>query len=89
MKRKTSVTSARPPLKLVDCFVSDDTIAALESLLERARAGEIIGLAYAAMARERRFVADTAGEANRNPTYTLGMVRALDELVVSRTNIRR
>lgn len=73
-----------PPLRLVDTFISDDTIAALESLLVRARAGEVIGLAYVAIARERRSYVDTAGEATRNPTYTLGIVRLLDELIIKR-----
>lgn len=58
---------------------SHDTVACLEHLLEKARKGEIIGIAYAAMCRRRSFMFDTAGEAHRNPTYTRGMLAALDD----------
>jgi hypothetical protein len=60
---------------------SHDTIACLEHLLEEARRGEIIGLAFAALCKRRKFVLDTAGEAHRNPTFARGMVAALDDAI--------
>jgi len=79
LKKKTSKV-----LRLVESFRSADTIAALEDLLARARAGEIVGLVYAAIEPQRSYVADTAGEATRDLTYALGMVRVLDKLIASR-----
>ncbi len=61
--------------------LSHDTVRCLEQLLEMARAGEVVGIAFAAMYRRRRYMLDTAGEAHRNLTYALGMVSALaDEI---------
>jgi hypothetical protein len=59
--------------------VSSDTIQCLEVLLEKARAGEIIGVAYAAMHKRRRYTVHTCGEAHRNPTFARGMIAALDD----------
>jgi hypothetical protein len=59
--------------------ISSDVIEALEALLKQARAGDLIGIAYTAMYKRRRYVVDTAGECRRNPTFTRGMVRALDD----------
>lgn len=64
--------------------VSHDTIQCLEALLEKAKAGEIIGLAYAAMHKKRRYTVHSCGEAHRNPTFARGMVAALDDELSSR-----
>lgn len=67
-------------LRLVPAAGPDqDTIDCLRALLSRAEAGEIVGLAYAAMATRRGFIVNTAGEAHRNPTFARGMVRAIDD----------
>lgn len=62
------------PFTLVNETVSHDTIEALEFLLQEARSGELIGLAYGAMLKRRTCIVDTAGEAYRNPLFTLGVV---------------
>jgi hypothetical protein len=59
--------------------LSHDTVQCLEQLLDKARKGEIIGLAFAAMCRRRQYMVDTAGEAHRNLTYARGMVCALND----------
>lgn len=69
----------KPPFRLATDHVSDDTIAALKELLAHAKAGQIIGLAFVAMYKGRRYITNTAGEAKRNPTFTRGMVAALDD----------
>jgi hypothetical protein len=56
-----------------------DTIACLNTLLRRARRGEIIGLAYCAMLKQRLYIVDTAGAAQDSPTFARGMVAALDD----------
>lgn len=65
--------------RLVADHAPDDVIGALEQLLHEARQGHLIGLAYAAMYKRREYIVDTAGECRRNPTFTRGMVRALDD----------
>lgn len=71
----------RKPFTLVHNSLSDDTIEALHELLEGATRGEVIGIAFAAMYRNRRYLVDTAGECHRNPTFARGMVAELhDEL---------
>lgn len=58
---------------------SHETIAVLEELLSQARAGHILGIAFVAMRKGRKFVGDAAGEAYRNPVLTRGMVAELDD----------
>lgn len=70
---------ARPPFRLVERQASADTVAALESLLREARSGNLIGMAFIAMYAGREYEANTVGEARRNPTFTRGMIRALDD----------
>lgn len=65
--------------KLVGETVSADVVEALEELLGQARSGQLIGIAFAAMYLRRHYIVDTAGECRRNPTFTRGMVRALDD----------
>lgn len=69
----------KPPFVLVDQHISDDTKEALRELLAAAEAGDMIGIAFAAMYRRRRYLVDTAGEASRNPTFARGMVQALND----------
>ena len=76
--------SRRPPFKLINEPLSHDTVEALRELLTHAEAGEIVGLAFAAMYRRRQFITDTAGECHRNPVFTRGMVAALDDCLADR-----
>lgn len=72
------------PFVLIEDTISNDTVEALEQLLEHARAGEVIGIAFAAMLKRRGYIVNSAGEAFRNPTFSRGMVRALDERLGAR-----
>lgn len=74
----------RPPFTLIRDSLSHETVDALEQLLAAAKRGEIIGVAYAAMLKQRNYIVNTAGEAYRNPTFTLGMVRVLDDELMQR-----
>lgn len=69
----------KAPFILVPDSLPNDTIACLEQLLEHARRGEVIGLAFAAMLKKRGFIVNSSGEAHRNPTFSRGMLRALDD----------
>lgn len=76
----------RPPFQLIahPAVLSIDTVQCLQELLAEARAGDLIGVAFAAMYRRRRYIVDTAGEAYRNPTFARGMVDALHDLLGQR-----
>lgn len=74
----------RAPFFFVPDTVSHDTVEALETLLDHARRGEVIGIAYAVMLRRRGYIANSAGEAYRNPTFARGMVAALDDQLAGR-----
>lgn len=69
----------KAPFRLIPDTVSTDTIECLELLLRRARKGEVIGLAYAAMLKKRAYIVNTAGTAHESPTFARGMIRALDD----------
>lgn len=64
---------------LIPDAVSGETVTALEQLIERARAGEVLGIGFVAMLKRRRYIVNTAGECRADPTLTRGMVLALDD----------
>lgn len=69
----------RKPFRLVPDDLSHDTIEALQTLLDDARNGDIIGVAFCAMYKRRNFIVNTAGEAHRNPVFTRGMIACLND----------
>lgn len=72
------------PFLLVPDTLSENTIQCLEVLLEHARSGEVTGIAFAAMLKRQKFIVNSAGEARRNPTFSRGMVAALDDELSAR-----
>lgn len=74
----------KPPFALIRASISHDTVEALEFLLHEAKRGEVIGLAYGAMMKQRSCIVDTAGEAYRNPLFALGVVCLLSDDVAER-----
>lgn len=71
---------------LIPDSVSKKTIECLEMLLEQARKGELIGLAFGAILKRNNYIVNTAGEAYRNPTYARGVVAALDDHLSARVH---
>lgn len=67
------------PYTLVRDTISTDTVEALEQLLQAAREGQIVGVAFGAMLKRRRYLVNCAGEACRDPTAARGMIAALDD----------
>jgi len=74
----------RPPFILIPDNLSNDTIECLQTLLDEAKAGKVIGLAFAAVLKRRGYIVNTAGEAHRNPTFARGMCAALDDELSTR-----
>lgn len=70
------VSQIRKPT-LVPEAIHQDCVDDLRNMLREAEAGEINGLAYAVMYRERNYVVNAAGDAYKNPTFGLGMVEVL------------
>lgn len=69
----------KQPFVLVPDSLSEDTIECLETLLDQAKRGQVIGLAFAVMLKRRTYIVNTAGEAKRNPTFTRGMLLSLSD----------
>lgn len=67
------------PFRLVTRTISHDTIEALSTLLDQAKRGDLIGVAFAAMYNEGGYLVDAAGEAHKSPTFARGMIKALDD----------
>ena len=76
----------KEPFILIPDNVSHDTVKCLELLLKHARAGDVIGLAFAAALKRRAYITNTAGECHRNPTWARGMVAALDDKLAARVS---
>lgn len=74
----------KPPFILVPDTISNDTVECLTTLLEFARKGEVVGIAFAAALKKRAYITNTAGECFRNPTFARGMVAALDDQLSAR-----
>lgn len=74
----------KKPFTVLTQQISHDTVEALEFLLHEARRGELIGIAYGAMMRRRACIVDTAGEAHRNPLFSLGVVCMLSDEIAAR-----
>lgn len=73
-----------PPLALIADNLSNDVTECCKQLLKEARAGRLIGLAFIGVVENLGYIADTAGEAHRSPTWTRGALKALDDKLAER-----
>jgi hypothetical protein len=81
---------SREPLTLIaDESLSNDLTDCLRHLLKEARAGRLIGLAFVGIVGTDGYIADTAGEAHRSPTWTRGALRALDDKLAQRIHAQQ
>lgn len=74
--------------ELIPDRVSTDTVECLTLLLKRAKRGEVIGLAYCAMLKQRAYIVNTAGVAHESPTFARGMCAALDDSLSNKIHNR-
>lgn len=85
MKKNSKVIPFQAPtLKLMEKSVSQETVEALTRLLADAKRGEIAGFAYIALHQGTSYSGDVIGRAKQFPIYTLGLVKALEDLLVRR-----
>jgi len=73
-----------PPFILIPDTISHELGEAIEQLYDGWRRGELIGLAFTGMIRRRGYIVNAAGECYRSPTFTRGMVAALDDQLALR-----
>lgn len=59
--------------------VCAETVKCLEDMLEAARAGEIVGVAYVASLFNSKFFAEMTGDLRNDPVLARGMVASLDD----------
>lgn len=75
----------KPPFILVPAHTPEELEDALVFMLDETRQGEMIGLAYGAMFRRRKYIVSTAGEARRSPVFALGVVNVLAAELLDRS----
>jgi hypothetical protein len=66
-------------LAIAPASASREAVQVLESLLEEARAGRVVGLAWVVIRPGLGFEVDVAGEARRQPVFARGLCRVLDD----------
>lgn len=62
---------------LAEDTISHETVEALETLLDKAKRGDVIGIAFTVMNKQRSYNANTAGELHRNMTFAIGTLLVL------------
>lgn len=66
-------------LELVRQEISRDTVEALEEILQDARAGLYTGFVIGLLRPRRRYSVHCIGEGCESPTWSRGILRALDD----------
>lgn len=75
----------KQPFQLIQMHPSNDVVETLEYLLQEARDGRVIGIAYGAILKRRAYFVDAAGEAHRNPMFGIGIANVLVRELMERT----
>lgn len=73
-----------PPFRLVPDSLSEDTVLCLRQLLTLAERGQVLGFAFVAIVKGRRFIRDAKGECLRNPVFSRGLIASLDDFLRER-----
>lgn len=76
----------KAPLVLIPDTVSNETIKCLETLLYQAKKGAVVGIAFTAIVKGRGYIANSAGEAFRDPTFSIGMCNVLIKKLLLRVD---
>jgi hypothetical protein len=78
------LVSKRATLSIVQPYVSKDLVDTLEYLLQEAKSGNLIGIAYGAMLPGRKYFVDAAGEAHRDPLRGIGLAQYVSQEIAAR-----
>lgn len=76
---KSATVTPIHKIALVPKVIYQDCVDDLRDMLAAAESGELIGFAIAAMYKGRDYIVNAAGEADESPTFSRGMVKALDD----------
>lgn len=68
--------------------IDHQTIAALQRMLDLARAGEILGVAYIILGRRRQWTAGMTGLAESSPYVVMGAHSLIDEVKAASRSAR-
>jgi len=63
--------------RLVEEYISDETVALLEDLLAQAVKGEVVGIAFITLNRQNRYSVGWGGKAHAEPVLALGLLERL------------
>ncbi len=75
-----------PPMRLVRRTTSHDTVRTLETFLEKARRGDVVGLAYGVVfGGKEGFEVGNVGECERNPGFARQIILELDDYLSEQT----
>lgn len=66
-------------VQLVRDGISRDTLEAIDTIKLGVERGEIIGLVFGVLMRGRRYAVNVAGQCASDPTFTRGMIGAIDD----------
>lgn len=67
------------PFRPIPDELPTETVAALAELLEQAKGGRVLGMAFAVMYRGGTYIVNATDEARRSPTFSRGMIAELDD----------
>lgn len=67
---------------LVSEYISDDTIVLLEELLARAKRGEVVGVSFVTLNRDRHQSVGWGGVAYHKPLLALGSLELLKHCLI-------
>ncbi len=70
-------------VQLIKTDFSGDTLKCAISLAEKLETGEAIGCVIGILYRRQRYSVDICGEAQRNPTFALGISRVIGHELVT------
>jgi hypothetical protein len=78
-KKQCRVVPFRSSLQLVGNKPDAQVVEVLETLLTGAKRGEVTGIAFVATLKGMSYITDVAGMCQKHPTFTRGIVAALDD----------
>jgi hypothetical protein len=74
-------------MAMTNDYICRETELTLNKLAELTRNGQLIGVAFVGVLRGRSFTAGWAGEAGRDPVFTMGALGHLYDDLLNRTKV--
>lgn len=65
--------------RLLHTTISHDTLQCVEALVDGVKTGDIVGAAIGIIYKRKRYSVTLCGEARHDPTYTRGVVGAIED----------